>query len=97
MKVELHCQYCGYKSEREVFDPKYLKGDRCRKCNDLNLVVRELSAVKIDTYKMDQEKKVETFDSYIGCPAFPPKVEKKQEVKEDYARSDEYPFWFTRD
>ena len=59
MDVVINCQYCGYKTVKVIYNQKSLEDEICSKCGDRNLVIKELSKTKID--------------SYAGSPAFPEK------------------------
>lgn len=62
MELLLICRYCDNKWTRNVYGKASLE-EKCVKCGDTNIDVKELSKTKID--------------SYVGCPPFKEK-EKEQ-------------------
>jgi hypothetical protein len=69
MEVEILCQYCGHKNVTVIYNQKSLEGETCNKCNDKNLIVREVSKSKIDYYE--------------GSPAFPEKEKDSNDCNPD--------------
>lgn len=65
MIVQLECCYCGYKWEKIVYNKQSVEDEKCPKCSDTSLIVRDATA-KIDPYK--------------GCPSFPDKIRGKDWV-----------------
>lgn len=65
MTVEIECQYCGYKTTKVIYNQKSLENETCIKCKDSNLIIKDLSKARIDTYQ--------------GTPAFPEKGYKDTE------------------
>jgi hypothetical protein len=65
LEVLIICQYCGHKTTKVIYNQKSLTDETCDKCDDKNLVVKELSKSKIDFYE--------------GCPPFPEKGVKDSE------------------
>lgn len=59
MNLIIECTYCGHKWEKPVYNKQSIEEEKCVRCGDSNLKVRDASVSKIDAYK--------------GCPAFPPK------------------------
>ena len=49
MELALTCRYCGHKWEKTVYANVHID-DKCPKCDDRNIDVKELSKSKIDTY-----------------------------------------------
>jgi hypothetical protein len=50
MKIEICCNYCGYKTVRNEYDESFIRNLSCYKCNDKDLVIKEVSKSKIDYY-----------------------------------------------
>jgi hypothetical protein len=61
MILALECLYCGHKWEKNAYNAISLESERCPRCKDSNLKVKELSKSKVDYY--------------VGCPPFPKKEE----------------------
>jgi hypothetical protein len=55
----IECTYCGHKWEKAVYNKQSIEDEKCVRCGDSNLKVRDASVSKVDAYK--------------GCPAFPQK------------------------
>ncbi len=68
MKVQIVCQYCDFKWIQAIYSPDNVD-QKCLKCKDTNLVVKDLSKVQLDTY--------------IGCPAFPEEKEEDFPLVDD--------------
>lgn len=62
MRVSIECMYCGHKWEKMAYNKQSIEDEKCPKCNDSTLKVKDLEASKIDYYQ--------------GSPPFPPKEEK---------------------
>lgn len=58
MDIELECTYCGHKWEKTIYNKSSIESERCPKCKDASLKVRDLAKTKVDYYK--------------GSPPFPP-------------------------
>lgn len=58
----LICTYCDHKRITRFYNKLSIKSERCAKCNDKHLKVKDLSYVKIDTYAgspdFDEEKEI---------------------------------------
>jgi len=65
MDIEITCKYCNYKKVKVVYNQNSLIDDKCDKCGDTNLEIRDLSKTKIDGYK--------------GCKPFPEKKDSKKD------------------
>lgn len=48
--LHLECTYCGYTYEKEFFYGGTAEFERCAKCKDRHLIIRDKKEVKIDTY-----------------------------------------------
>lgn len=59
LNLLLICTYCGKKWERTVYGISNVENERCSKCGDTKIEVRDNSKSKVDYYS--------------GCPAFPKK------------------------
>lgn len=66
MDLQFICRYCDHKWERNVYGTQGLENERCPKCNDLDIQIKDLSKTKIDTY--------------AGAPAFKEKEEETGEL-----------------
>ena len=70
MNFVIICLYCDHKETRQYFSKSMVKGDKCSRCGDKNLKVKEESSTKIDTY--------------IGCPEFPDTESKDDDKYDNY-------------
>jgi 5-methylcytosine-specific restriction endonuclease McrA len=59
MKLEFECTYCGHKWNKTAYDKQSVEDEKCPKCKDLTLKVRDVQVSKIDYYQ--------------GSPPFPAK------------------------
>lgn len=50
MIVDIECTYCGKKWSRLIYARESLDSEKCSKCNDKNLKVRDQAKSKIDYY-----------------------------------------------
>ncbi len=57
MILEIECLYCGYKWERNVYMRTSMDNEKCLKCKDSHLKVRDMNDVKVNYY--------------LGSPDFP--------------------------
>ncbi len=57
MVVELTCTYCGYVTTKDIYSKLGIEKERCMKCNDRHLKIRDRYATDINYYE--------------GCPPFP--------------------------
>jgi DNA-directed RNA polymerase subunit RPC12/RpoP len=67
MEVLFVCTYCNFKWTKKVYSASDTD-IKCLKCDDKNLIVKELAKTKIDTY--------------IGCPPFEEKKETKESLED---------------
>lgn len=58
MELLFICRYCDHKWRKHVYS-NTVTDEKCLRCGDTNIDVKELSKARID--------------SYIGCPPFPEK------------------------
>lgn len=49
--IHLTCKYCNNKWIKQIYSNALVNTDCCPKCNDSNIVIKELSDAKIDYYK----------------------------------------------
>jgi hypothetical protein len=64
MKVLLVCRYCAYSWERNMYMGEAFQ-EKCWKCGDTNIDVKDMAKTKID--------------GYVGCPEFPEKKKEIKE------------------
>jgi len=50
MKIEITCTYCGYKIDKEAYNEASVRSLRCSKCNDKNLLFKEIIRERVDYY-----------------------------------------------
>jgi hypothetical protein len=65
MKVHIMCRYCGFKLVKEIYGQSSLENEKCIKCGDRDLDVKEFSKSTVDYYQ--------------GCPPFPDKNSVRKE------------------
>ena len=70
MTVHATCRYCGKEWEESNYSEFYLSRLQCRVCKDKNIKLKKIEDSKVDYY--------------VGCPDFPKKEDKKEEV-DDYS------------
>lgn len=56
MLVIIICNYCGLRTEKDIYNKSYLEDYKCTKCGDKDIIVKDASKEKVD--------------QYVGCPEF---------------------------
>ena len=69
MKALLTCLYCNHKWERNLYMGDAFE-EKCGKCGDSNIDVKDLAKTKID--------------GYLGCKPFPDKEVKEESGNTDF-------------
>jgi DNA-directed RNA polymerase subunit RPC12/RpoP len=59
MDIGLECTYCGHKWEKTFYNKHSIEAERCPRCKDASLKVKDLAKTKVDYYQ--------------DSPPFPPK------------------------
>jgi hypothetical protein len=61
MNFALECTYCGHKWTKALYSKHTVVAEKCPKCRDSKIKVKDLSVAKVDYYE--------------GSPSFPPKTQ----------------------